>query len=88
MKVAVHTGELPKRQQGGRTRQANPFDEFVAKGGTHKITLEKGDDIKVITRQLRAAAKFAEKGVKIAVADDGSLIFAVVAKQTRTRRSS
>lgn len=84
MKVAVHKGELPKRTGGGRTRADNPFDSFITQGGTHAVTLEDGDDAKVIKRQITGAARFGGKSASIFHDEQNNkIIFKVVPKRTR-----
>jgi len=90
MKVTGFTGELPKREGVGRVRKPNPFDEHIAKGGTHKVTLEKGDDVATIKRQLQNAATFGNKSVNTfhdtTDGAHGSLLFEVVPRRTRNTK--
>ena len=86
MKVSGYKGDLPKRTGGGRTRAENPFDEHIAKSGTHQVHLDADDDPVKVKRQIQSAARFADKGVKVATAEDGSIIFAVLAERTKRAR--
>jgi hypothetical protein len=82
MKVEAYKGELPKRPSG-KVRTATPFDTITKTDGKHKVTLEKGDDSKKIVAQIRNAAKFNGKGVKIHAFDD-EIIFQVQKRIVRS----
>lgn len=87
MKVEAFKGELPARKRAGKVRQPNPFDTHIAAGGTHKVTLEKGDDVKAIKTQLSRAAAFGKVSVET-FHDEAAkqILFKVVPRKTRTAK--
>lgn len=83
MKVKKFSGELPKRTGGGRVRADNPFDGLIAKGGSHQVDLDEGDDSDTIKKQIRAAAAYAKKSVRVADGDKGVILFLVTERKPR-----
>src|ERR1019366_5912409 len=85
MKVEPFKGELPAARRG-KAREPNPFDGHIAAGGKHKITLDKGDDVVAVKKQLSAAATFGNRSVETYLQDDKTLLFSVVPRKTKARK--